>query len=36
MQERKRQALEKLVSLSPRQHDAKNVRKEKGRVFTLP
>ena len=29
MQERKREALEKLVSFSPRQRDAKNVRKQK-------
>jgi len=29
MQERKREALEKLVSFSPRQRDAKNGRKEK-------
>ena len=29
MQERKREALEKLVSFSPRQPDAKTVRKEK-------
>ena len=29
MQERKREALEKLVSFSPRQRDAKNVTKEK-------
>ena len=29
LQERKREALEKLVSFAPRQRDAKNVRKEK-------
>ena len=36
MQERKREALEKLVSFAPRERDAKNVRKENGRVAALP
>ena len=36
MHERKRRALEKLVSVKPRQPHAKNVRKRNGRVRTLP
>ncbi len=36
MQERKREALEKLAFLSPRQPDAKNGKKENGRVRALP
>ena len=36
MHERKRLALEKLVSFTPRHPHAKNVRKEKGKVAALP
>ena len=36
MPERKREALEKLVSFSPRQRDAKKAKIENGRVCALP
>jgi len=36
MQERKREALEKLVSYPPRQRDAKNLKKEKRQGRALP